>query len=38
MAEVTAATKGTRGAQEAAGFDIGALDTPPAEESVVAEA
>jgi len=37
-AVATAATKGTRGAQEAAGFDIGALDVPPAEESVAAEA
>ena len=37
-AVATAATKGSRGAQEAAGFDIGALDVPPAEESVVAEA
>ncbi len=33
-----AATKGNRGAQEAAGFDIGALDVPPAEESVAVEA
>ena len=33
-----AATKGNRGAQEAAGFDIGALDVPPAEESVTVEA
>ena len=33
-----AATKGNRGAQEAAGFDIGAMDVPPAEEAVAAEA
>jgi small subunit ribosomal protein S2 len=33
----TAATRGTRGAQEASGFDIGAMAEPPVEE-VVAEA
>jgi small subunit ribosomal protein S2 len=34
----TAATRGNRGAQEAAGVDIGALAEPPAEEAVTAEA
>ncbi|MPT48113.1 MAG: 30S ribosomal protein S2 [Sphingobium sp.] len=34
----TAATKGNRGAQEAAGVDIGALDEPLAEENVAIEA
>jgi small subunit ribosomal protein S2 len=33
-----AATRGNRGAQQAAGVDFGALDEPPAEEVVVAEA
>jgi small subunit ribosomal protein S2 len=33
-----AATRGNRGAQEAAGFDIGAMDEPPAEEAVAVEA
>tara|TARA_R110000782_G_scaffold78276_4_gene155083 strand:+ start:24169 stop:24927 length:759 start_codon:yes stop_codon:yes gene_type:complete len=33
-AVATAATKGNRGAQEASGVDIGALDEPPAEEAV----
>jgi small subunit ribosomal protein S2 len=34
----TAATKGNRGAQEASGIDIGALDQPPVEEVIAAEA
>ncbi len=33
-----ASTRGNRGAQEAAGIDLGSLDVPPAEESVAAEA
>jgi len=34
----TAATKGNRGAQEASGIDVGALDEPPVEEVAAAEA
>jgi small subunit ribosomal protein S2 len=34
----TAATKGNRGAQAASGIDIGALDQPPVEEVIAAEA
>jgi len=34
----TAATKGNRGAQAAAGVDLGALDVPPVEEAVAADA
>ncbi|HTH28416.1 MAG TPA: 30S ribosomal protein S2 [Sphingobium sp.] len=37
-AVATAATKGNRGAQAASGIDLGALDEPPAEEVVAAEA
>ena len=33
-----AATRGERGAQQAAGVDLGAMDEPPAEEAVAAEA
>jgi small subunit ribosomal protein S2 len=37
-AVATAATKGNRGAQEASGVDIGALDQPPVEDVIAAEA
>jgi small subunit ribosomal protein S2 len=37
-AVATAATKGNRGAQEASGIDIGALDQPPVEDVIAAEA
>ncbi|WP_375197849.1 30S ribosomal protein S2, partial [Sphingobium sp.] len=37
-AVAAAATKGNRGAQQAAGVDLGALDEPEAEEAVAAQA